>query len=73
MMNCPIMNCPGCGKEMSPGYLRGSRSYALMWTDDAFKATALPTGESFWLCRETDLERPAAYLCRECRKLVVDF
>lgn len=67
------MNCPACGKAMTPGCLRGSNSYELMWTDNPFKMTALLTGESFWLCKVTDIDRPVAYLCRECRKIVVEY
>lgn len=38
------MNCPYCAKEMETGYLRGGSGYELLWTEEPFKMTSLPTG-----------------------------
>ncbi len=70
MVNALI--CPYCGSSTQAGYLRGSRGYALLWTTDPFKATSLPLGDDFLLCRETDLEKPLAFLCRSCGKIIID-
>lgn len=67
------MNCPKCGAEMVVGYLRGSRGYALLWTDDPFRMTSLPIGEDFWLCKETEVEKPTAFLCRGCKLVLMQY
>lgn len=67
------MNCPKCNCEMAAGYLRGNKGYALLWTDDPFKMTSLPLGEDFWLCKEADVDKPVAYLCRSCRQILLQY
>ena len=44
------MNCPYCTREMENGYLRGNNSYELLWTEEPFKMTSLPTGNDFFVC-----------------------
>ena len=64
--------CPYCGGDTETGYLRGNKGYALIWTDDPFKITSHPFGNDFWLCHDTDLEKPMARLCRSCGKIIVE-
>ena len=66
------MNCPYCAKEMESGYLRGGSGYELLWTEEPFKMTSLPTGNDFFVCKASDVYRPIAYLCRTCGKIVLD-
>ena len=66
------MNCPYCGQEMAIGYLRGERGYSLLWTDDPFKMTDMALGSDLRLCKATDVDKPRAYLCRGCRKIVLE-
>ena len=67
------MNCPYCQAEMETGYLRGSHGYALLWTDDPFKATSLPFGSDFWVCKETDIDKPTANLCKSCKTIIYNW
>jgi hypothetical protein len=66
------MNCPYCAKEMESGYLRGGSGYELLWTEEPFKMTSLPTGNDFFVCKASDVYRPIAHLCRACGKIVLD-
>ena len=66
------MNCPYCAKEMESGYLRGGSGYELLWTEEPFKMTSLPTGNDFFVCKASDVYRPIAHLCRTCGKIVLD-
>jgi len=66
------MNCPCCAKEMETGYLRGGSGYELLWTEEPFKMTSLPTGNDFFICKASDIYRPIAHLCRACGKIVLD-
>ena len=63
------MNCPYCAKEMESGYLRGGSGYELLWTEEPFKMTSLPTGNDFFVCKASDVYRPIAHLCRTCGKI----
>ena len=65
------MNCPYCAKEMESGYLRGGSGYELLWTEEPFKMTSLPTGNDFFVCKASDVYRPIAHLCRACGKIVL--
>lgn len=49
------MNCPYCAKEMESGYLRGGSGYELLWTEEPFKMTSLPTGNDFFVCKASDV------------------
>ena len=66
------MNCPYCAKEMESGYLRGGSGYELLWTEEPFKMTSLPTGNDFFVCKASDVYRPIAHLCGTCGKIVLD-
>lgn len=66
------MECPYCNSDMKVGYLRGSHSYAILWTDNPFKVTPLLLGDDFWICKETDINRPIAYICNRCNKIVLN-
>lgn len=67
------MNCPYCSSEMELGYLRGSRSYELIWTTDPFKTTPLMlNGKDFPVCKANDVSKPIAYHCKACGKIIVD-
>ena len=66
------MNCPYCAKEMETGYLRGGSGYELLWTEEPFKMTSLPTGNDFFVCKASDGYCPIAHLCRACGKIVLD-
>ena len=52
------MNCPYCAKEMESGYLRGGSGYELLWTEEPFKMTSLPTGNDFFVCKASDVYHP---------------
>ena len=65
------MNCPYCAQPMAVGYLKGERGYSLMWTDDPFKVTDIPLGSDILLCKAPDVDKPKAYLCRSCRKIIM--
>lgn len=66
------MLCPYCNQEMKTGYLKGERGYALMWTDDPFKMTDIAFGDDLRICKETDIDRPTACLCKACRKIIMN-
>ena len=61
-------------KDLLPltGYLRGGSGYELLWTEEPFKMTSLPTGNDFFVCKASDVYRPIAHLCRACGKIVLD-
>ena len=66
-----LMNCPYCGKEMESGYL-SSRS-PVFWSEDV-SGFPIPTQQTAALLgKALGLLRPRAYLCRVCRKVVVDY
>ncbi len=65
------MNGPYCAKEMETGYLRGGNGCGLLWTEEPFKMTSLPTGSDFLICKASDV-CPIAHLCRTCGKIVLD-
>ena len=59
------MNCPYCAKEMESGYLRGGSGYELLWTEEPFKMTSLPTGNDFFVCKAS--HRPSLPHLRQDR------
>jgi|GEM_PF-213554 len=63
------MNCPYCAKEMESGYLRGGSGYELLWTEEPFKMTSLPTGNDFCktVCQQSEPDRG---YCTSCRSAV---
>jgi len=65
------MHCPCCGNLMEEGVL-DSRG-PIRWTDSA-SGTSIPTGaHDILLGKALGLLRPKAYLCRCCRKVVVEY
>ena len=65
------MNCPCCGKPMEEGVL-DSRG-PVRWTDSA-SGMALPTSKrDVILGKALGLMRPKAHLCRDCRRVVVEY
>ena len=68
------MNCPNCGKEMAQGHLAAA-GQKILWTQRSSRLTAREkSGEEviqagdFW----GNLHN-TAYLCRDCRKVVIDY
>lgn len=65
------MNCPSCGKAMEEGFL--SCSSPVFWSESV---SGLPfpahTGDVL-LGKALGLLRPKAFLCRACRKVVLDY
>ena len=68
------MNCPVCGKEMEQGHLAAA-GYRILWTDRDSRLTSWKkTGEEI-------VESPGffgelnniAYICKKCRKIIVDY
>ena len=70
------MNCPSCGKEMEPGWLSGRQP--LVWSPEK--------GRSILRERKGDVSLleddfavtcmtgfPAAHICKDCRKVVVEY
>ena len=65
------MNCPYCGKPMEEGVLN-SRS-PVHWSESA-SGLSFPTNRSdVILGKALGILRPKAWLCRDCRKVVVDY
>ena len=65
------MNCPTCGKPMEEGVL-DSRG-PIHWSDTA-SGLSIPTRRGdVLLGKALGILRPKAFLCRECRKIVVDY
>ena len=64
------MNCPVCGKPMTPGYL--CAKHPLIWTPREHKFTIIPGKNDVKLAGAFDTDREA-YICEACRKVVVDY
>ena len=65
------MHCPCCGNLMEEGVL-DSRG-PIRWTDSAY-GMSIPAGaHDILLGKALGLFRPKAYLCRCCRKVVVEY
>ncbi len=65
-----FMICPGCGRKMEPGWLRSQGP--LQWSTrppDRLLPVKGQKNVSIWTINEP----PAAYICRECEKMIVDF
>ena len=65
------MNCPNCGKPMEEG-VRDSRG-PIRWTDSASGMSIPASAHDILLGKALGLLRPKAYLCRCCRKVVVEY
>ena len=61
------MNCPKCGKEMEAGILFGNAP--LLWTPKK-RPLLIPKD-----CDESIIngEFPEAFICKFCRKVIVDY
>ena len=65
------MKCPVCGTPMEEGFL-SSRS-PVYWSEEV-SGLPVPTRKGdVLLGKALGLLRPKAFLCRDCRKVVVDF
>jgi len=65
------MNCPYCGKPMEEGVLN-SRG-PVHWSESA-SGLSVPTQRGdVILGKLLGALRPKAWLCRDCRKVVVDY
>lgn len=70
-----FMDCPFCGKEMESGwvYSRGP----LLWSPKQGKASLFRGREDISLMKEGpegfSPGHPAAYICKDCRKVVVEY
>ena len=65
------MNCPDCGREMEEGVL--SCKTPVFWSESV-SGLPVPTNRSdVMLGKAMGLLRPRAYLCRECRKVLVEY
>ena len=65
------MKCPVCGTPMEEGFL-SSRS-PVFWSEEV-SGLPVPTRKGdVLLGKALGLLRPKAFLCRDCRKVVVDF
>jgi hypothetical protein len=58
--------CPKCGGEMAEGTVSASRPLKWRGPEDGLFSSALLT--SFWTASEM-----AAYLCRNCRLILLDY
>ena len=63
------MNCPECGKEMESGwvYSRG----VLFWSSKPDKIWKIPEKKSVAL--SSVAEYPAGYICKDCRKVILEY
>ncbi len=66
------MKCPCCGDEMEKGYLQAGQ--ILLWARKKHKISLLPRDgdvlidKNYW-----SGVSPEAYICKQCKKLVVDY
>ena len=64
-----LMNCPDCGKEMEAGWLYANGS--LFWSPAPDKVFLQPDRRSVSLRASADA--PAAWLCRDCRRITLKY
>ncbi len=65
------MNCPDCGRDMEEGVLSGKTP--VFWSESA-SGLPVPTSRSdVMLGKAMGLLRPKAYLCRKCRKVLIEY
>ena len=66
------MNCPICNKEMEQGFLQSGPRAA--WTKSIHKVSLLPkTGEIMLENNAVSQVVFAAFICKPCKKIVVDY
>ena len=66
------MKCPNCNNEMEQGYLQGIRRVA--WVKRPHKASLLPKQGEILL--ENNIFKDfifAAWICKDCEKILVDY
>ena len=63
------MNCPNCGKEMELGrvYSKG----VLFWSPKLDRIWRIPDKESAAL--SSPGEYPAGHICKDCRKVILEY
>ena len=67
------MNCPYCGKEMEQGYIiAAGRRGAILWSTDQVKSGYFKSKEDVKLAGLME-DNPPALLCRDCRKIVMEY
>ena len=64
------MDCPFCGKEMKPGWLR-SRG-PMQWSTRPLERLLPLRGQENVSIYSIN-EPSTAYICRECEKMIVDY
>ena len=65
------MDCPYCGKVMEEGYL--SSRHPVFWSEEV-SGLPLPTRTTdVLLGKMLGIARPKAYLCRDCRRVIVSY
>lgn len=68
------MDCPQCGNPMEKGHLSAG-GYRIFWTPKEHKFSAIAGAEDVkvqpmsWLGEN----RTEAYICKSCRKMIVDY
>lgn len=74
------MNCPICGNEMKHGNIGARAGGGLFWLPDEEKIRFIisnnkinkKNGIVLVGCNEVQISR-AAYVCEECRKIIMDY
>ena len=62
------MNCPVCGKEMEGGWLHGKAP--LLWSPKEKKVLLIRSEDEVHVFNG---KFPRAHICKECRKVVVEY
>ena len=67
------MNCPGCGKEMTEGFLQAPR--AVHFSEEQLEHFFIRPNEKIALLTRNNLDDPKgiAWRCQDCKKVVVDY
>lgn len=74
------MNCPICGNQMKHGKIGARAGGGLFWLPDEEKIKLIISNESIKKhngivlvdCKDTQISREA-YVCEECRKIIMDY
>jgi len=67
------MTCPYCGKEMEQGYINTpARRGPILWSDEQSPFRLFVTKEEITLSGFFE-DDPPAWLCRDCRKIVMEY
>lgn len=65
------MICPGCGKSMEEGYL--SSKGPVFWSEYVSGLSFPTRKDDVMLGKAFGVLRPKAFLCRGCRKVIVEY